>query len=337
MNLIRKILFPVVPIYYVITRLRNVLYDLEIKKSVSYDFPVICVGNLSVGGTGKTPMIAYLIDLLKNNYKLATLSRGYGRHTKGFVLADEHATARSIGDEPYQFYNAHKNDVIVAVDENRNHGIQNLRTFDDAPEVVLLDDAFQHRKVKAGLNILLTTYNNLYSKDFVLPTGNLREPAGGARRAHIIIVTKCPGTISVKDKKRIGESIKPEEHQHLFFSSIVYSNEVISENNTKRVDDLSDFTLVTGIANPKPLIDFFSDKRLKFEHLNFKDHYEFTQQDILHLNEKTCIITTEKDFMRLKQYDTLKDKLYYIPISISISDASDAEKLHGLVTNFVKS
>ena len=335
MSLIRKILFPVVPIYYVVTRLRNVLYDLNIKKSISYDFPVICVGNLSVGGTGKTPMIAYLIDLLKGEHKVATLSRGYGRHTKGFLLADEHATARSVGDEPYQFYNAYKDDgVVVAVDEDRNRGIQNLRALKEKPEVILLDDAFQHRKVKAGLNVILTTFGNLYTNDFVLPTGDLRESASGAKRAHIIIVTKCPSSISTADKEHIIGSIRPLKHQHVFFSSIVYARDVISENATKKIDDLSDFTLVTGIANPKPLVDFFKNKGLKFEHLNFKDHYEFTQRDIADLTEKTCIVTTEKDFMRLKQYESLKDKLYYIPISVSITDS---EKLHGLIKDFVKS
>ncbi len=334
MNLIRKILFPIVPIYYAITSLRNMLYDAGIKTSISYDFPVICVGNLSVGGTGKTPMIAYLIDLLKDNYKIATLSRGYGRHTKGFLLADESATAKSIGDEPYQFYNAYKNEIYVAVDENRTRGIQNLRALDAAPEIVLLDDAFQHRKVKAGLNILLTTYDNIYTKDFVLPTGNLREPESGAKRAHIIIITKCPDTIKASEKKNIIRSISPKDHQHVFFSSIAYANALVSEYGTKKIDDLLDFTLVTGIANPKPLVDFFSEKHLKFEHLNFKDHYEFTQQDILDLDKKTCIVTTEKDFMRLKQYESLKDKLYYIPISISITDT---EALHGVITKFVKS
>ena len=157
MKLLRKILFPLVPIYYTVTSLRNKLYDLGIKKSKSYDFPIICVGNLSVGGTGKTPMIEYLIHLLKDDYKVATLSRGYGRSTKGFLLANESVIAESLGDEPFQFYNKFKNDILVAVDENRNYGIQSLRRLKKPPEVILLDDAFQHRKVKAGFNILLTT------------------------------------------------------------------------------------------------------------------------------------------------------------------------------------
>ena len=189
MKLFRKILLPLVPIYYFVTWLRNKLYDLGIKKSISYNFPLICVGNLSVGGTGKTPMIEYLINLLKDDYKLATLSRGYKRKTKGFQLANEDSNAGSIGDEPFQFYSKFKNSIAIAVDSNRQNGIENLQNSD--PDVILLDDAFQHRKVQAGFNILLTTYAKPYYKDMVLPTGDLREPKNGSARAHFIVVTKC--------------------------------------------------------------------------------------------------------------------------------------------------
>ena len=180
MKFIRIILFPIVPIYYLVTWLRNKLYDTGIKSSKSYDFPVICVGNLSTGGTGKTPMIEYLIRLLKDEKSLATLSRGYKRKTEGFVLADENANANTIGDEPFQFYTKF-NAIAVAVDSDRQNGIAQLRKLKIQPEVILLDDAYQHRKVKAGFNILLTAYNNLYYKDMVLPTGNLREPRSGAK------------------------------------------------------------------------------------------------------------------------------------------------------------
>ena len=175
MKILRYILFPVVPIYYVVTWLRDKLYDLGIKSSKSYDFPVICVGNLSVGGTGKTPMIEYLIRLLHNDYKIATLSRGYKRNTRGFVVADATSDASSIGDEPFQFYKKF-NDIIVSVDADRQNGIARLRDLQPQPNVILLDDAFQHRKVKAGFNILLTSYGNLFTDDWLLPTGNLREP-----------------------------------------------------------------------------------------------------------------------------------------------------------------
>jgi tetraacyldisaccharide 4'-kinase len=331
MNLIRKILFPIVPIYYLITWLRNKLYDLGIKKSTAYNLPVICVGNLSVGGTGKTPFIEYLINLLKENYKVSTLSRGYKRKTNGFLLADETATAETIGDEPFQFYSKFKTDVLVAVDSDRCRGIENLEK--ENPDVILLDDAFQHRKVKAGFTILLTTFDTPYFKDIVLPTGNLREPKCGAKRADIIVVTKCPEHISANEKADIIKHIKPEKEQHVLFSSIVYSETLFSANNTKLLIGLPPFTLVTGIANSKPLVNFLKAKALNFEHLDFKDHHDFTIDDINMLNKKELIITTEKDFMRLKQYDILKEKLYYLPITVNIDEAS---KLNTLIIDFVK-
>ncbi|TGV03274.1 tetraacyldisaccharide 4'-kinase [Flavivirga rizhaonensis] len=327
MIFLRYILYPIVPIYYLVTWLRNKLYDLGIKKSISHKTPVICVGNLSVGGTGKTPMIEYLIHLLKEDYLVATLSRGYKRKTKGFQLANKDATAESIGDEPFQFYNKFKKNILVAVDGDRNNGIKQLQLIDNLPEVILLDDAFQHRKVKAGFNILLTTYSNPYFKDIVLPTGNLREPRSGSKRANIIMVTKCPKDLSDAEKNTILQKINPETNQHVFFSSISYSNSVISSNTNKPIDDLNDFTLVTGIANAFPLVSFLKEKGLKFDHLNFKDHHEFSEQDILELNKRDLIVTTEKDFMRLKQYKSLRDKLFYLPISIVINDEVKINKL----------
>lgn len=332
MIFLRYILLPIVPIYYLVTWLRNKLYDFEIKKSTSYNFPVICVGNLSAGGTGKTPMIEYLIHLLKDDYSIATLSRGYKRKTTGFQLANKDSTAESIGDEPFQFYHKFKNDIFVAVDADRNNGIKQLQSIDNVPEIILLDDAFQHRKVKAGFNILLTTYSHPYFKDIVLPTGNLREPRNGAKRAHIIIVTKCPKGLSDAEKNTILQQVNPETNQHVFFSSISYSNNIISSKTTKPIVSLDDFTLVTGIANAFPLVHFLNEKGLKFEHLNFKDHHEFLKQDILELNKKELIVTTEKDFMRLKQYESLKDKLFYLPISVMINDEV---KLNKLIKDFL--
>ena len=332
MKMLRYILFPFVPIYYLVTWLRNKLYDLGIKKSKSYSFPVICVGNLSAGGTGKTPMIEYLISLLKNDHKVATLSRGYKRQTKGFYLADETATAETIGDEPFQFYNKFKKDILVAVDADRQNGISELQKQKSKPEIILLDDAYQHRKVKAGLNILLTTYANPYFSDFVLPTGNLREPKHGANRADIIVVTKCPDELNESTKAGFIKRIRPSENQNVFFSSIRYSDNVISEHSTIELKELSNVTLVTGIANAKPLVDFLNSKHLNFEHLNFKDHHGFSQKDIEILKTKTLIITTEKDFMRLKHYKFLKDKLFYLPIKVVIENE---EKFNKRIEEFV--
>lgn len=332
MKILRHILFPFVPIYYLVTWFRNKLYDLGIKKSKSYSFPVFCVGNLSAGGTGKTPMIEYLITLLKNDYKVATLSRGYKRQTKGFYLADETASAQTIGDEPFQFYNKFKKDILVAVDADRQNGISELQKQKNKPEIILLDDAYQHRKVKAGFNILLTTYANPYFSDFVLPTGNLREPKDGAKRANIIVVTKCPDVLNESTKTSFIKRIRPLEHQSIFFSSIRYSDKVISENSTIALKELSNFTLVTGIANAKPLVDFLNSKHLKFEHINFKDHHNFSQKDIEVLRTKALIVTTEKDFMRLKHYEFLRDKLFYLPINLVIENE---EKFNKRIKEFV--
>lgn len=334
MKLLRKIFFPFVPIYYVVTWSRNKLYDLGLKKSKSYDFPVICVGNLSVGGTGKTPMIEYLIKLLKDDQKVATLSRGYKRQTKGFQLANENATTETIGDEPFQFYNKFGNTILVAVDADRQNGIAELQKQKNKPNVILLDDAYQHRKVKAGFNILLTTYDNPFFNDYVLPTGNLREPRSGAKRADIIVVTKCPKALDELEKQKVVSQIKPHQNQQVFFSSIEYSEKVISANSDIQLKNLSNFTLVTGIANSKPLVDFLNDRSLKFEHLNFKDHHGFSKQDISKLNKKALIVTTEKDFMRLKHYKPLNDKLFYLPIEVVIDNET---KFNKWVESFAKS
>lgn len=316
MNLLRKLLFPVVPIYYLVTWLRNILYDLGVKRSTSYDLPVICVGNLSVGGTGKTPMIEYLIRLLKDDYKVATLSRGYKRKTSGFLLADKNATADTLGDEPFQFYTKFKDEVLVAVDSDRRCGIEHLKSYN--PDIILLDDAFQHRKVKAGFNILLSTYNKPFYRDIVLPTGDLREPRRGAERADVIVITKCPETIIEKEKSDIINRIKPKDNQNVFFSSIVYSNIVYSKNETKTLIKLENFCLVTGIANATPMVNFLKLKGLNFEHQHYKDHHNFSQDEINILAKKSLILTTEKDFMRLKPYPILKDKLFYLPITAVI-------------------
>lgn len=334
MKILRYILFPVVPIYYFVTWLRNKLYDLGIKSSKSYNFPVICVGNLSVGGTGKTPMIEYLIRLLHNDYKIATLSRGYKRNTKGFVVADTTATASSIGDEPFQFYKKFK-DIIVSVDANRQNGIAHLRNLQPQPNVILLDDAIQHRKVKAGFTILLTAYGNLFTDDWLLPTGNLREPKSGAKRANVIVVTKCPNSLSESEKKTIVEKIQPLQHQSVFFSHILYSKMVYNQKGEKLLEDLKSkpITLVTGIANAQPLLDYLKVEDLNFEHLNFKDHHEFSDTDIQNLKSKACILTTEKDFVRLQPHFKNDEQLYYLPIETKIDN--DA-KFQQLINSYLK-
>lgn len=333
MNFLRNILIFVVPIYWIITKLRNWLYDKNIFRSQSYDHPVICVGNLSVGGTGKTPMIEYLVNLLNEKYQVATLSRGYKRQSVGFVLADHSVTAQTIGDEPYQIHSKFPS-ILVAVDANRRRGIQRLINLENRPEVILLDDAFQHRKVKAGLNLLLTTFDRLYVNDIVLPTGDLREPRSGAKRADIIIVTKCPKNLSESDKEKIQKRLNMTGNQTLFFSSIHYVEGLRQGDGqltTLEALKTGSFTLVTGIANPKPLIDYLKEKKLDFEQLAFPDHHEFTESEIKLLEGKGRILTTEKDYMRLK--DRLDpSKLYYLPIETQISNS---EAFNQMILDFM--
>ncbi|RKE98279.1 tetraacyldisaccharide 4'-kinase [Ichthyenterobacterium magnum] len=328
MKFLRYILFPVVPIYYLVTWLRNKAYDLGVKPSSKFDLPIICVGNLSVGGTGKTPMIEYLIRALKPEYKIATLSRGYKRKSEGFVIADVNASASTVGDEPFQFYKKF-DDVLVSVDANRQNGIQQLLALKDKTQVILLDDAYQHRKVKAGFNILLTAYDNLYVNDIVLPTGNLREPRSGAKRADVIIVTKCPEQLDANKKEAIKKALKLASHQRLFFSYISYSEKVFGAKKAIDLKSLKDksFTLVTGIANPKPLVEYLKLNGLSFEHLSFKDHHNFSQHEIENLKQKELVITTEKDYMRLKPHFKVSEKLFYLPIETAIDDSTALIKL----------
>jgi tetraacyldisaccharide 4'-kinase len=256
MILLRKILFPFAILYGLITAIRNWFYDKGFLKSHSFSVPVIAVGNLSVGGTGKTPKIEYLIRLLSPNYKIAVLSRGYKRKSSGFLLAEYSSTAESLGDEPFQLHQKFPT-IQVAVDANRKNGIERLLALQNKPDIILLDDAFQHRKVKAGFYILLTAFNDLYPDDFILPTGNLRESRSGAKRANIVVVTKCPPTLPEADQNQIRKKLNLSEHQQLYFSSIQYDEILYSENERRTVASLqnTDKLLVAGIAKPKP---FFS-------------------------------------------------------------------------------
>lgn len=331
MKILRILLFPIVPIYFFVTWLRNRLYDSGVKSSKSYGFPVICVGNLSTGGTGKSPMVEYLIRLLQTDKKVATLSRGYKRVTKGFLLADENVNVDMVGDEPFQFYNKFKN-IQVAVDEDRQHGIKKLRNLKQQPEVILLDDAYQHRKVKAGFNILLTSFGKLYINDIVLPTGNLREPMSGAKRADVIVITKSPSDLDEERKVSIVRQISPKGHQSVFFSSIKYSDTIHATNTKMHLEDLNLFSLVTGIANANPLVNYLNSKNLDFEHLEYGDHYNFTIKDIELLEQKEIILTTEKDYMRLFEVESLRDKLFYIPIEITLDKPKEFNRL---IQNFI--
>jgi tetraacyldisaccharide 4'-kinase len=336
MNLLRKILFPFAILYGFITSIRNFLFDKGFLKSYSFDIPIIAVGNLSVGGTGKTPQIEYLIRLLSLKYKVATLSRGYKRQSKGFVLADSTSNAEILGDEPFQFYKKFKN-IQVAVDADRKNGIEKLLLHTERPEVILLDDAFQHRKVKAGFYILLTSYGDLYSDDFMLPTGNLRESRSGAKRAQVIIVTKCPPSLSIDEKEKIKKSLRNDkgENQQLYFSYIDYDDFIYSDGESIKVSQIKnvDKLLLAGIAKPNPFFAYLQNE--SDEKLVFPDHHHFTAKDINEIKYKSqnkIIITTEKDFVRLKG-SIPKEKLFYLPIRSSF--ISESENFDKTIINYV--
>jgi tetraacyldisaccharide 4'-kinase len=331
-------LYPLSWIYGGITKLRNKLFDHGILRSRSFDIPTICIGNLSVGGTGKTPHTEYLIKLLRPICDIAVLSRGYKRNTKGYILADNSSDARAIGDEPYQMKLKFP-DIRVAVDEKRCHGIEQLLQLSDpAVGAVLLDDAYQHRYVKAGLYILLTDYSRLFCDDAILPAGRLRESAIGKQRADIVIVTKCPEQITAEECESIACKLRLSDKQELYFSYFSYANlyslyptsqpgEIMKEISHKEIED-KEVLLLTGIASPTPLVNMLSKYALKVDTMSFADHHDFNEKDIRQIierfsklnSERRIIITTEKDATRIKGdnhlIDSLKQHIFVQPIEV---------------------
>lgn len=334
MDLLRKILFPFALLYGLITAIRNFLFDKGILKSYTFDLPIIAVGNLSVGGTGKTPQIEYLIRLLSDKYKVATLSRGYKRQTKGFILADANANAQILGDEPFQYFQKFSN-IKVAVDADRKNGIEQLLTQANKPEVILLDDAYQHRKVKAGFYILLTSYGDLFCDDLMLPTGNLRENKNGAKRANLVVVTKCPFNLSLEKQHEIRNKLKLADNQELYFTFIAYDNFIYGENRKMNVNDIQTASklLVAGIAKPEPFFAYLQNANDVC--LSFPDHHDFTDKDILDIKESAqskIIITTEKDYVRLNGR-LPSEQLFYLPIQSSF--LSGGENFDKMIVNYV--
>ena len=305
----RFLLLPFAILYGLGVRLRHFLYDRGWLSSKRYPFPILCVGNLAVGGTGKTPMVEYLVRLLGQE-QVAILSRGYRRKTKGFVLADDSATAMTLGDEPYQYHRKFPQ-ATVAVCESRQEGIERLLENPHF-KYIILDDAFQHRKVQAGTNLLLTSYDKLYTQDFLLPVGSLRDIRGRARKAQIIIVTKCP-ELTQTEQEKIIQQLKPLPSQKVYFTTIAYSDRVYSHEDSQALKDFiaTPFTLVTGIANPTPLVNFLEKQGASFEHLAYSDHHHFSNRELELLRQKGCILTTEKDYVRL---EGALPTLYYLPI-----------------------
>jgi tetraacyldisaccharide 4'-kinase len=320
----RILLLPFALLYGLIVIIRNWLYDKNILKSASFGLPLINVGNLSVGGTGKSPMVEFLVLHLKSRFRVATLSRGYKRKTKGYALANENTTAIDIGDEPLQFYKKFP-DVPIAIGEERIVAIPQLLHDRPETEVIILDDAFQHRAIKPGFNILLTDCGNLYTRDFFLPTGDLRDDRSSCKRANIIIVTKCRHDLSEEEKESLLKEIGPQPHQQLFFSCISYGAPYhISHRNFYSLDGETEVLLVSGIANPKPLKAFLEEKIHTYYMMDYNDHHIFSIDDWKDIKkrfaaidaQKKIVLTTEKDAMRLLKFSTEIDGMpfYVIPI-----------------------
>ena len=334
MKKLRKILWPFSVPYDGVTRLRNYFFDTTVFDSQEYDFPVIGIGNLSVGGTGKSPMTEYVLNLLNDSHQLATLSRGYGRSTKGFYEVTPDSPAAEVGDEPLQFARKFE-DVHVAVCENRVEGIAKLRDKRPRPEVVVLDDVFQHRNVNPGLLILLTAYSDLFYDDLILPAGNLRESRVGAARADLIVVTKCPVDLSLEEQMHIEMRIKKYSQAPVYFAAIAYGS-LRGASGLVRFDHLIQEkpTVVTGIAKPQPFLEYLSQKGLMFNHLEYGDHHNFTDAELAYFDQQKTIITTEKDYMRLHG-NLKKAALYYIPISFKL--LKNQTGFDNQIKDFVKS
>jgi tetraacyldisaccharide 4'-kinase len=320
---LRLLLFPFAILYNIVTSVRNRLYDQGLKPSASFEIPVIGVGNIAVGGTGKTPMIEYLVRLLKPNYKIATLSRGYGRATKGFRVVKSHDNAITVGDEPFQFYKKFHPAVNVAVGEERALAIPMILDEHADTKVILLDDSFQHRKVKPSFQILLTDYSNLFYNDLLLPAGRLRESKYNVNRADVIVVTKCPLDLGEDERLEIEASIRDLTSKPVFFATIRYGNLISIGPAALHLPD--SVILMTAIANAKPIEDFVSHNFKLLRSITFADHYFYKERDLamittLARQNKAAIITTEKDAAKI---DTPAFKVFlsqtpffYLPMEI---------------------
>ena len=309
MKNLRWLLLPFSLLYGLVVIIRNWCYDAGILKSHGFGIPVIFVGNLDIGGAGKTPMTEYLVRLLKDHFKLATLSRGYGRETKGFFTATANASSKEIGDEPAQFKQKFP-EITVAVCEKRVEGIKRLQKDH---KLIILDDAYQHRAVKPSLSVLLFDYGRINELHLLLPAGNLREPFSGRQRADILVISKCPVELSVDEQARITERIKPLPFQAMFFTSISYQplQDIDGHKVNAAIDPDTSVFLLTGIANPKPLLQHVKNYTALVIHHNYPDHHQFSLKNITKLadefsaadTQKKVIITTEKDAQRLVEHE----------------------------------
>ena len=345
--LLKKILLPFSYLYMFIMAIRNFLYDKKILKSESFDVSTFAIGNLSVGGTGKTPHIEYFVRLFQQKKKIAIVSRGYGRKTKGFFYVKKNSLAANVGDEPLQI-KQHFPEITVAVCEKRTVAIQNLIQKTEKPQLILLDDAFQHRAVKAKCYVLLTTYQQRFTHDFVLPYGRLRESRKGYKRADVIIVTKCNLSISAEEKQKIVAEIAPFSYQKVFFSFLKYGDAFLMNNKYEKLvwQENIGILLVCAIAKPKVLEDYLREKTQNMSVLSFADHHFFTEKDIFLIekhfekleSQQKIIVTTEKDAVRLQKFQAFFSEknisVYVLPIQVFL-ERNDERELLGFLGEFL--
>ena len=332
--------YPLAVVYHLITAIRNKMYDFGIFKSVRFRVPIIGVGNLSVGGSGKSPMVMYLVKLLSNNFRMGILSRGYGRKTKGYYIVNYESNYQMVGDEAMQLFQRFKNKFAIAVCEDRVKGAKKIIADMDL-ELLVLDDSYQHRAIKPGFNILLTDYNEPYFNDFLLPAGDLRESRNGSKRADIIMVTKCPKDLTQEQEQNYIAKIKPRYGQKVFFSSIQYDENLQSKYGQISIEKLTDYEvlLITGIANSTPLVEELSQYTQNVKHLKFRDHHSFSQEDIKKIadeykkmGENKLILTTEKDYTRLMRFEYFWEKQFYWGINTEIKNK---EEFNQIILNYV--
>ena len=315
----RKLLFPLAWINGLLLLIRHTLFDLKLLSQKRVAIKTVGVGNLALGGTGKSVVVDYLLEQFKKTTRLAVLSRGYKRKSKGYIQAQQNATAALIGDEPFQFHKKHP-EVIVAVCEKRIVGIQHLMALENAPSVVILDDVMQHRWLAIDKLIMTTTYDNLYTRDALFPVGALRDRKKEAQRAAIVLITKCPKQMTLEQTEHIKKSINSKQNQAVFFTSIDYASKIIGYSKTINLKELKEITIlvVTGIADPRPLCNFLEETQVKFDHLAFPDHHSFSDRNVKKIenHQAKLILTTEKDFGRLSP-KLPNAPLFYLPIKLS--------------------
>ena len=350
---INESLTPLSWLYGLGVRFRNLCFEVGMLKSRAFDVPVIAVGNITVGGTGKTPHVEYLVRLLKDKFRVAVLSRGYKRSTSGYLLASESSTEREIGDEPYQMKQKYP-DISVAVDPKRVRGIQQLTDNDQSLDVILLDDAFQHRYVKPGINILLVDYHRLIIYDKLLPAGRLREPESSKSRADIVIVTKCPKQLKPMEYRVLTKAMNLFPYQQLFFTTLQYDDPYPIFDKSEEPLQLSQLIqpdtnvlLITGIASPEQMQQDLSPLTSHLSPLTFSDHHNFKPKDVELINRSfsdlpspKCIITTEKDATRLQNLEGLSDEvrqhIYALPVRISFIRPEQEEKFNENIIGYVR-